>query len=155
MVKSWIRDFTLAIQARVGASIIFFVCAAIASIAAVTAYAFLCVAGYDWFAVECGRVFAALIMTAIFLVVGIIAAASGTRARQRTRERAILERAARERAVLEEARTKPRLFDPKLLTIVVQAARSFGWERLVPLALFGFIAAQWLRDYREQRPSMK
>ena len=69
MIKSWMREITLAVQARSGASLAVFVCAAIAAIAALTAFAFLSTAGYDWFALQFGSVFAALIMTAIFAVV--------------------------------------------------------------------------------------
>ena len=87
-------------------------------------------------------------MTAIFAVVAIIAVVIGTAARQRARERAILERAAR-------ARAGPGLLDPKLLTLAVQVGRSVGWQRALPVALFGFMAAQWLREYREQRHSAK
>jgi hypothetical protein len=148
MIKGWIREIELAIQARSGASPALFACAAVAAIAALTAFAFLCIAGYDWFAIQVGSVFAALIMTAIFAVVAIIAAVIGTGARQRARERAILERAAR-------ARAGSGLLDPKLLTLAVQVGRSVGWQRVVPVALFGFMAAQWLRDYREHRHSAK
>jgi hypothetical protein len=120
----------------------------VAAIAVLTAFAFLCIAGYDWFAIQFGRVFAALIMTAIFAVVAIVAAVIGRAARQRARERAILERAAR-------ARAGSGLFDPKLLTLAVQVGRSVGWQRVVPVALFGFVAAQWLREYREHRHGTK
>jgi hypothetical protein len=148
MIKSWMREIELAIQARSGASPTLFICAAVAAITALTAFAFLCIAGYDWFAIQFGSVFAALIMTAIFAVVAVIAAVIGRAARQRARERAILERAAR-------ARAGSGLLDPKLLTLAVQVGRSFGWQRVVPVALFGFVAAQWLREYREHRHSTK
>ncbi|MGA8614601.1 MAG: hypothetical protein WB760_23590 [Xanthobacteraceae bacterium] len=148
MIKSWMRDITLAIQARSGVSPALFVCAAIAAIATLTAFAFLCIAGFDWFAIQFGSVFAALIMTAIFAVVAMIAAVIGTVARQRARDRAILERAAR-------ARAGSGLLDPKLFTLAVQVGRSVGWQRVVPVALFGFMAAQWLREYREHRSSTK
>jgi hypothetical protein len=146
MIKSWTREITLAIQARSGASPTLFVCVAVAAIAALTAFAFLCIAGYDWFAIQFGTVFGALLMTAIFALVAIIAAVIGTTARQRARERAILERAAR-------ARAGSGLLDPKLLTLAVQVGRSVGWQRVVPVALFGFMAAQWLRQYREHHRS--
>jgi len=146
MIKSWMREITLAIQVRSGASAALFICGSIAAIAALTAFAFLCIAGYDWFAIQIGSVFAALLMTAIFAVVAIIATVIGTVARQRARERAILERAAR-------ARAGSGLLDPKLLTLAVQVGRSVGWQRVVPLALFGFMAAQWLHEYRENRHS--
>jgi uncharacterized membrane protein len=146
MIKSWTREITLAIQARSGASPTLFVCVAVVAIAALTAFAFLCIAGYDWFAIQFGSVFAALIMTAIFAVVAIFAAVIGTAARQRARERAILERAAR-------ARAGSGLLDPKLFTLAVRLGRSVGWQRVVPMALFGFMAAQWLREYREHHRS--
>jgi hypothetical protein len=148
MIKSWMREIELAIQARSGASPTLFICAAVAATATLTAFAFLCIAGYDWFAIQFGSVFAALIMTAIFAVVAIIAAVISRAARQRARERAILERAAR-------ARAGSGLLDPKLLTLAVQVGRSVGWQRVVPVALFGFVAAQWLREYREHRHSTK
>ncbi len=146
MIKSWTREITLAIQARSGVSPTLFACIGVAAVAAVTAYAFLCVAGYDWFAIQFGSVFAALLMTAIFAIAAIIAAIIGTAARQRARERAILERAAR-------ARAGSGLLDPKLLTLAVQVGRSVGWQRVVPVALFGFMAAQWLREYRQRHRS--
>jgi hypothetical protein len=148
MIKSWMREIELAIQARSGASLALFICAAVATIAGLTAFGFLCIAGYDWFAIQFGSVFAALIMTAIFAVVAIIATVIGRAARQRARERAILERAGR-------ARAGSGLLDPKLLTLAVQVGRSVGWQRVVPVALFGFVAAQWLREYREHRNSTK
>ena len=148
MIKSWMRKITLAIQARSGATPALFVCAAVAALAALTAFVFLCIAGYDWFAIQFGSVFAALLMTAIFAVVAIFAGVSGKVARQRARERAILERAAR-------ARAGSGLLDPKLLTLAVQFGRSAGWQRVVPVALFGFMAAQWFHQYRQHRHSAK
>jgi hypothetical protein len=132
MIKSWMREIELAIQARSGASRALFICVALAAIAALTAFTFLCIAGYEWFAIQFGSVFAALIMAA----------------RQRAREQAILERAAR-------ARAGPGLLDPKLLTLAVQVGRSVGWQRAVPVALMGFMAAQWLREYRGHRHGTK
>jgi uncharacterized membrane protein len=148
MINNWTREITLAIQARSGASLTLFVCIAVAATAALTAFAFLCVAGYDWFSIQFGSIFAALLMTAIFVVAAIMAVVIGVAARQRARERAILERAAR-------ARAGSGLLDPKLLTLAVQVGRSVGWQRVVPVALFGFVAAQWLREYREHWRSAK
>jgi hypothetical protein len=144
MIKGWMREVALAIQARSGASPALFVCTAIAALAALTAFTFLCIAGYEWFAIQLGSIFAALLMTAIFAVVAIVAAVIGAVARQRARERAILERAAR-------ARAGSGLLDPKLLALAVQVSRSVGWERAISVALFGFMAAQWLREYRQHR----
>jgi uncharacterized membrane protein len=144
MIKNWMREITLAVQARSGVSPNLFVCVGVAALAALTAFAFICIAGYDWFAIQFGSIFAALLMTAIFAAVAVIAAVIGMAARQRARERAILERAAR-------ARAGSGLLDPKLLTLAVQVGRSVGWQRAVPVALFAFMAAQWLREYRGHR----
>ena len=62
-------------------------------------------------------------------------------ARRRARERAILERAAR-------AHAPSWLLDPKILATAVQVGRSLGWQRAIPLALVGFMAAQWAREHR-------
>jgi hypothetical protein len=32
----------------------------------------------------------------------------------------------------------------------MQAGRALGWKRLIPLALFGFFAAQWLQEARRR-----
>jgi hypothetical protein len=32
----------------------------------------------------------------------------------------------------------------------VQVGREFGWERIVPIALVGFLAAQWARRRRDK-----
>ena len=84
-------------------------------------------------------------MTAMFAGVAIIAALIGMAARRRARERAILER----------GRPGSGFLDPKLLTLALQVSRSLDAQRVVPLALFGFMAAHWLHEYREHRPSTK
>jgi hypothetical protein len=63
--------------------------------------------------------------------------------RRRARERAILERAAR-------AHAPSWLLDPRILATAVQIGREFGWQRIIPVALVGFMAAQWARDRRQQ-----
>jgi hypothetical protein len=40
------------------------------------------------------------------------------------------------------------LIDPKVLSVAVQAGRALGWRRLIPLALLGFLAAQWVQEAR-------
>ena len=40
------------------------------------------------------------------------------------------------------------LLDPKILATAVQVGRSLGWERVIPLALFSIMAAQWAREHR-------
>jgi hypothetical protein len=88
-------------------------------------------------------VFAGLIMAGVFAVIALIAAITSMAARRRTRERAILARAAR-------AHSPPWLLDPKVLGVAVEAGRALGWQRIVPVALLGFMAAQWAREYRDK-----
>jgi hypothetical protein len=142
MRKGWMHDIALAVQARSGATPGLFVGFAIVALAGLTAFAFLCVAGYDWLALQIGGIFAALTMAGVFVLIALIALALCALARRRARERAILERAAR-------ARAPSWLLDPKILATAVQVGRALGWQRLVPMALLGVMAAQWARDYRE------
>jgi hypothetical protein len=142
MLKSWMHDIALAVQARSGATTGLFIGIAIIALATLTAFAFLCVAGYDWLSLQMGSVLAALTMAGVFVLIALIALAVCALARRRARERAILERAAR-------ARAPSWLLDPKILNTAVQVGRALGWQRLVPVALLGVMAAQWARDYRE------
>jgi hypothetical protein len=142
MLKNWMHDIALAVQARSGATAGLFVGFAIVALAALTAFAFLCVAAYDWLALQMSSVLAALVMAGVFVLIALMALAVCALARRRARERAILERAAR-------ARTPSWLLDPKILATAVQVGRALGWQRLVPVALLGVMAAQWARDYRE------
>jgi uncharacterized membrane protein len=144
MIKGWVREITLAVQARSGLTAGLFIALGIAAVAAVSAFAFLTVAGYDWFAIKLGSVFAALLMTGIFLLIAVIAVVTAIAARNNAKRRAILERA-------EHAHAGSWLLDPKLLGVAVQVGRSLGWQRLLPVALLGFMAAQWAREYRRER----
>jgi heme/copper-type cytochrome/quinol oxidase subunit 2 len=143
MIKGWMRDITLAVQARSGLTAGLFIALGVAILAALTAFAFLTVAGYDWFAIEFGSVYAALLMTGIFLLIAAIAAVSAIAARNSAKQRAILERAA-------HAHAGSWLLDPKIVGAAVQVGRSVGWQRLLPVALLGFMAAQWAREYRHE-----
>ena len=141
MFKSLMRDMVLAVQTRTGITTSFVVWLAIVVFAALTAFAFLCVAAYDWLALQMGGVYAGLVMAAVFVLVAIIGIIVCLLARRRARERAILERAAR-------AHAPSWLLDPKILATAVQVGRSLGWQRVIPLALVGFMAAQWAREHR-------
>jgi hypothetical protein len=143
MFKALTREITLSIQAKNGASVAVMVWLGIMTLAFIAAFVFLCVAGYDWFAVKFGSVFAGLIMTGIFAAIGLVAALISALIRRRVRERAILARAAK-------AHSPSWLLDPKILGVAVEAGRTIGWQRLVPLALLGVVAAQWTRDYRDR-----
>jgi hypothetical protein len=141
MFKSITREITLAIQSRSGMSPAVVVWLAIMALALIAALVFLCIAGYDWLALLYGDVNAGLIMAGIFAALAVIAAIITVIIRRRVRERAILARAAR-------AQTPSWLLDPKFLGVVVETGRTLGWQRIVPLAVLGFLAAQWTRERR-------
>jgi len=136
------HDIALAVQARSGVTPGLFVWLAVIVIAAIAAFIFLCVAAYAWLSLLVGAVFAALIMAGIFVLIVTIAAVISALDRRHARERAILERAARAHA------SPSWLLDPKILGTALQVGRALGWQRIVPVALFGFMAAQWAREYR-------
>lgn len=142
MLKSLMHDVMLAVQSRSGITASFIVWLVVATMAASTAFVFLSVAAYDWLALQVGGVRAALVMAAIFVAIAIIGLFVCLLARRRARERAILERAAR-------AHAPSWLLDPKILATAVQVGRSLGWQRAIPLALVGFMVAQWARERRE------
>ena len=145
MLKNWMHDIALAMQARSGLTGGFFVGMAIVAFAALTAFAFLCVAAYDWLSLQWGSVYAALAIAGIFIVIALIALLIARVARRRARERAILERAARAHG------SSSWLLDPKILGVAMQAGRTLGWQRIIPVVLLGFLAAQWLRERGEPK----
>lgn len=142
MFKSLMRDMVLAVQTRTGITTSFIVWLAIVALAALTAFAFLCVAAYDWLSLQMSSVYAALVMAAVLALIASIGVIVCLLTRRRARERAILERAAR-------AHAPSWLLDPKILATAVQVGRSLGWQRIIPLALVGIMAAQWARERRE------
>jgi hypothetical protein len=141
MLKSWMRDIALAIQARSGTTPAVVVWIAIVAFAALTTFVFLCVAAYDWLALQAGSIIAGLIMAGIFLLIAIIGLVVCAVLRKRAKERAILERAAK-------AHAPSWLLDPRIMSAAVQIGREIGWQRIVPVALLGFMAAQWTRERR-------
>jgi hypothetical protein len=141
MFKNLMHDMVLAVQTRTGITTSFVVWLIVAALAALTASVFLFVAAYDWLALQIGSVYAGLVMAAVFVVIAIIGIIACVLARRRARERAILERAAR-------AHAPSWLLDPKILATAVQVGRSLGWQRVIPLALVGFMVAQWAREHR-------
>jgi uncharacterized membrane protein len=143
MFKSLMHDMMLAVQSRTGVNKSFIAWLVIAALAASAAFVFLCVAAYDWLALQIGSVNAGLVMAAIFALIAIVGLIICLLARRRARERAILERAAR-------AHAPSWLLDPKILATAVQVGRSLGWQRAIPLALIAIMAAQWAREHRGQ-----
>jgi hypothetical protein len=144
MLKSLTREITLAIQTRNGVSSAVAAWLAIMALALGAAGVFLCVAGYEWLAPRYGRVHAALFMAGIFLAIALVSVIVSAMIRRRVRERAMLARAARANA------TPAWLLDPKVLGVIVDTGRSIGWQRIVPLAVLGFLAAQWARERRDK-----
>jgi hypothetical protein len=142
MLKNLTREITLAIQARNGMSVAVVAWLAVMAVALLAAFVFLCVTGYDWLSLRYGSIDAGLIMTGVFVVVAVIAALVSAAIRRRNRERAILARAAK-------AHAPPWLLDPRILGVAMEAGRSLGWQRIVPIALLGFLAAQWARERRD------
>src|SRR5580704_6321322 len=142
MLKNLTREITLAIQARNGMSVAVVAWLAVMAVALLAAFVFLCATGYDWLSLRYGSIDAGLIMTGIFVVVAVIAALVSAAIRRRNRERAILARAAK-------AHAPPWLLDPRILGVAMEAGRSLGWQRIVPIALLGFLAAQWARERRD------
>jgi len=138
--KSLMHDMVLAVQTRTGITTSFVVWLIVVALAALTAFAFLCVAAYAWLSLQMSSVYAGLVMAAVFVLIAIIGIIVCLLARRRARERAILERAAR-------AHAPSWLLDPKILATAVQVGRSLGWQRVIPLALVGFMVAQWAREH--------
>jgi hypothetical protein len=141
MLQNWKHDLVLLIQARTGATPALLVWAALVALSSLTAFVFLCVALYEWMALQLNDVFAGLIVAAFFLAVAAIATLAGALARRRARARAILERAAR-------AQAPSPLVDPRIIGLALQAGRRFGWQRVLPLAVLALVTAQWARAYQ-------
>jgi hypothetical protein len=137
MIKNWLRDLALAVQSRSGITLGLIVWIFVAAFALSTAFVFLCVAAYPWLSQQFGGIYAGLIVAGFFILVALIAAIVAAATRRHARERAILQRAARADA------SPSWLLDPKILAAAMQAGRAIGWQRIVQLALLGFLAAQW------------
>jgi hypothetical protein len=143
MLKKMIHDILLSVQSRTGITTSFIVCLCIIIAAGIIGFAFLCVAGYAWLSLQIGSVYAGLVMAGVFFLIALIGIGVCAVTRRRARERAILERAAR-------AHAPSWLLDPRVLATAVQIGREFGWQRIIPVALVGFMATQWARDRRKQ-----
>jgi hypothetical protein len=141
MLKNLQNNIVLCLQAKTGLSDGFVISLAVAGSAVLVMFVFLCVTGYVWASIQLGPVFGALAMAGAFLLIAVVGAAASAVARGRTRQRAVMVRAARPQGI-------GTLIDPKALSVAMQAARALGWQRLVPLTLLGFLAAQWVKEAR-------
>jgi hypothetical protein len=142
MLENLQNNIGLWVQAKTGLSSGFLISLAVAGGAAGLAV-FLCVTGYAWLSIPLGPVFGGLAMAGFFLLIAVIGAVASALARDRTRQRAIVERAAR-------AQGTRALVDPKMLSVAMQAGRALGWQRLIPLALLGLLTAQWVQEARRR-----
>jgi hypothetical protein len=142
MLKFLLQEITLTVQARQGLSPAVIVCAAVATLALLTAFIFLCIAGYDWLALRYDSVSAGLIMAAVTAGIAIVAALLCLVIRRRVRRHAAQARAA-------APQLPPWLLDPRLIAVATQIGRDIGWRRVVPLAVLGFFAAQWAREHHD------
>jgi hypothetical protein len=143
MFASLQQTLTLWFREKTGLTASFLILLCIAVVAALEAFIFLCVSGYAWAAVELGPVFGGLATAGVFLTIAACCWAAATLSRARARQRAIFERAAHSR------RTSV-LMDPKMLRIAMQAGRYIGWQRLIPIALLGFLATQVAQERRHK-----
>ena len=144
MLNSLKQTIILWVQARTGLTAGSIAGALIAAGAAVMTFVFLCVTGYIWLSTKLGPVFGGIALAGIFLVIAIIAAAASAVLRQRTKQHAMIERAA----------LAPRtaiLADPIVLNFAMQTGRVLGWQRILPLALLGFVATRLVRQGRRER----
>ena len=146
MLENLQNSFVLWFQAKTGLSVGFVISLAVAGSAVLVLFVFLCVTGYVWASIQLGPVFGGLAMAGVFLLIAVVGGAASVVARERTRRRAIMDRAARAQGI-------GALIDPKALSLAMQAGRALGWQRLVPLALLGFLAAQWAKERRPEDTS--
>jgi hypothetical protein len=146
MLQNLKRELILFIQAKTGATFSLVVWFGLVALAAPTAFAFLCVALYDWVALQLNNVFAGLIVAGFFMAVAAIGVVAAMMARRNARNRAILERAAR-------AQAPSRLLDPKIIGLALQAGRRIGWQRVLPIALLALVTAQWARASQSRSDS--
>jgi hypothetical protein len=145
MFKSLQRGITLWVQARTGLTGILVAWLGIAAAAAIMMFVFLCITGWAWFSIKLGPVLGPLAMAGVFLIIAIVAALASVVLRRRTKQRAILEQTMRPPPAVA-------LVNPAVLNIAMQAARTLGWRRLVPLALLGILAAQLAQAPHRRRP---
>jgi hypothetical protein len=142
MLKGLMHNIVLRIQARTGVTSTFFIGSATAAFALLVVFVFLCVTGYAWLSVQLGAVFGGLAVAGVFLLVALVGITVAVLSRRQAKQRAILERAA-------QAQGRLKLLDPKVLSVAMQAGRALGWQRVVPVALLVFLAAQWVQQARQ------
>jgi hypothetical protein len=141
MFASLQQHLSLWLRERIGFTANFLILVCIVVVAILVAFIFLCVSAYAWAATELGPVFGGLATAGVFLAIAAGALAAATFSRARARQRTTLERAARTRRI-------PPLMDPKMLRMAMAAGSNIGWQRLISIALVGFLATQPAKERR-------
>jgi hypothetical protein len=137
------RTLSLWLREKTGLTANFLILLCIAGVTMVGAFISLCVSGYAWAAAQLGPVFGGLAAAGVFLAIAACCLAAAGWSRSNAKRRATLERAAR-------SRNASALLDPKLLRVAMEAGRSIGWQRLIPIALLGFLATQVAQERRHR-----
>jgi hypothetical protein len=137
-MSGWLRYLARNAQAHTGISIQVVVWLAIAVVAAVAAFAFLCLAAFLWLANRYDGVIAGLLLGGFFLLIAAVALLASLLTRQRIRQRARLELAARRQA---------NWLDPKLLAVGYQLGHAIGWRKLISLAAVAILTAEVTREW--------
>jgi hypothetical protein len=143
MLANLKRNVSLWLSETTGITAGFLIFGAIAVVTTLIGFIFLCVTGYVWTATELGPVFGGLASAGVFLAIAACSFVIASSSRSGAKHRAALERSRR-------AQGGFLLMNPKTLRLVMQAGRHIGWQRLIPIALLGFLATQFAREQRRR-----
>jgi hypothetical protein len=131
MLKNLQNNIVLWVQAKTGLSGGFLISLTVAGGAALLAFIFLCVTGYAWLSIQLGPVFGGLTLAGVFLLIAVVGAAASALARDRNRQRAIVERAARAQGTTALIRSeRPERRDASWPCARLAAADSAGYGGL-------------------------
>jgi hypothetical protein len=126
------KYLALQAQARTGLNSGLLIWAVLAVVFGILTATFILLIAFIWLAERYEPLIAAAVLAGFFLLVTIVALICCLRSRRRTIERAELALAARSHTVW---------LDPKLVGGAIQASRTVGWRKLVPLFAVGLLAA--------------
>lgn len=144
MLTGLLNYLRLTAKARTGLSTTVAVCALLAALAAVVAFAFALLAAFIWLADRYSPLTAALVLAGGFLLLAILAALIALIAQRRNADDA--------RQAL-AARTQSALLDPGMIGVVLQIGRAIGLRRIAPLLAAGFLAAALAKEWFRDRPA--
>ena len=126
------KYLALQAQTRTGLSSGLLIWAALVVVFGTLTAVFIPLIAFIWLAERFNPLIAAVALAGFFLLVTIVALICCLRSRRRMIERAELALAARRHTVW---------LDPKLVGGAIQASRTVGWRKLVPLLAVGLVAA--------------